>query len=145
MPSGNIDRRVEAVLSCFDLWTRKHQLEFTLKTRHLGLNPALIGAGDVPMCLRTGIIGQHTADQFLDRVLRQAPHARYTITVGLAEVFQQTAKNLGAGLALSDLSGGCKRSSMPAAVAAFDGRILNRTVPVLQRMGLSASQIDAIL
>ena len=33
----------------------------------------------------------------------------------------------------------------PAALAAFDGRILSQTVPVLQRMGLSASQIDEVV
>ena len=33
----------------------------------------------------------------------------------------------------------------PAALASFDGRILSQTVPVLQRMGLSASQIDEVV
>ena len=117
--------------------------------------------------------------------------------MGLAEVFQQTARNLGARLALSDLERrlheildacrlawpglvvpehafvrhlaenlpedgnlddrlarvqcpdlylacGCVARD-PASLAAFDGRILGQTVPVLQRMGLSASQIDEVV
>jgi RNA polymerase sigma-70 factor, ECF subfamily len=33
----------------------------------------------------------------------------------------------------------------PAALAAFDGKILSQTVPVLQRMGLPTSQIDEVV
>jgi RNA polymerase sigma-70 factor (ECF subfamily) len=147
---------------------------------------------------RAGITGQRTPDQFLDRVLRQAPHgACYASLVGLAEVFQETARNLEARLAHSDLErrlheilDACRRAwpglgvpehafvrhlaenlpedgdldgrlarmqcpdlylacgcvtQDPVALAAFDGRILSRTVPVLQRMGLSASQIDEVV
>jgi RNA polymerase sigma-70 factor (ECF subfamily) len=42
------------------------------------------------------------------------------------------------------LACGCAAQD-PAALAAFDGRILSRIVPVLQRMGLSASQIDEVV
>src|ERR1044071_7467563 len=42
------------------------------------------------------------------------------------------------------LACGCARRD-PAALTAFDGRILSQAVPVLQRMGLSASQIDEVV
>lgn len=119
------------------------------------------------------------------------------MTVGLAEVFQRSARNPEAGLAPPDLErrlqailDACRQAwpglgvpehafvrhlaenlpedgdldgrvartqcpdlylacgcvaQDPVALAAFDGRILSQTVPVLQRMGLSASQIDEVV
>jgi RNA polymerase sigma-70 factor (ECF subfamily) len=42
------------------------------------------------------------------------------------------------------LAYGCATGD-PAALAAFDGKVLSQTVPVLQRMGISPSQIDEVV
>jgi RNA polymerase sigma-70 factor, ECF subfamily len=42
------------------------------------------------------------------------------------------------------LAYGCAAGD-PTALAAFDGKVLSQTVPVLQRMGISPSQIDEVV